>query len=159
MTENLTELVMTRVFDAPRELVYRAFTDPDQLSEWFGPVGYSVPRESVDIDLRVGGHQRFEMVPDDPASPPAGKVDGVFDEVIENELLVGHEDLTEQMAAMFGAPRLTLRLEFHDEPSPSGGKTRLVLRQGPYSQEMTGNAREGWGSSFGKLDALLAKAA
>jgi uncharacterized protein YndB with AHSA1/START domain len=155
MTENLTELVMTRVFDAPRELVYRAFTDPDQLSEWFGPVGYSVPRESVDIDLRVGGHQRFEMVPDDPASPPAGKVDGVFDEVIENELLVGHEDLTEQMAALFGAPRLTLRLEFHDED----GKTRLVLRQGPYSQEMSGNAREGWGSSFGKLDDLLAKAA
>lgn len=155
MTENLTELVITRVFDAPRELVYRAFTDPDQLSAWFGPVGYSVPRESVDIDARAGGHQRFEMVPDDPSSPPAGKVDGVFDEVIENELLVGHEDLTEQMAAMFGAPRLTLRLEFHDED----GKTRLVLRQGPYSQQMSGNAREGWSSSFGKLDDLLARAA
>jgi hypothetical protein len=46
----------------------------------------------------------------------------------------------------------SLRLEFHDE----GGKTRLVLRQGPYTEEMEGQAREGWGSSFTKLDALLA---
>ncbi len=45
-----------------------------------------------------------------------------------------------------------LRLELHDED----GKTRLVLRQGPYTEEMEGMAREGWGSSFTKLDALLA---
>ena len=41
MSDN-TELVIIRVFDAPRELVYRAFTDPDQISQWFGPVGWSV---------------------------------------------------------------------------------------------------------------------
>ena len=49
------ELVITRIFDAPRELVYRAFIDPDQLAQWFGPVGWSVPRDTVDIDARVGG--------------------------------------------------------------------------------------------------------
>jgi hypothetical protein len=47
---------------------------------------------------------------------------------------------------------MRLRVEFHDE----GGKTRLVLTQGPYTEEMTGYAREGWASSFTKLDALLA---
>ncbi len=47
------ELIISRVFDAPRELVYRAFTDPDQLAQWFGPVGYSVPRDTVDIDARA----------------------------------------------------------------------------------------------------------
>ena len=50
MNEEMQELVISRVFDAPRELVYKAFTDPDQLSAWFGPVGYSVPRDTVSVD-------------------------------------------------------------------------------------------------------------
>ena len=56
--------------------------DPDQLSEWFGPVGYSVPRETVDMDVRVGGHERFTMVADDPAYPPGGPVNATFDEYL-----------------------------------------------------------------------------
>lgn len=48
--------------------------------------------------------------------------------------------------------RVYLRLEFHDED----GKTRLVLRQGPYTEEIEGQARAGWNSSFTKLDTLLA---
>ena len=149
-----TELRIERTFDAPRELVYKAFTDPDQIAAWFGPVGYTVPRDTVDVDVRVGGHQRFTMVPDNDSLPPAGQVNATFDEVIENELLVGHEDLETEMAEMFGTSRLSLRIELHDE----GGKTRLVLVQGPYREDFAGNAREGWGSSFTKLDALLAAA-
>jgi uncharacterized protein YndB with AHSA1/START domain len=144
-----TELVMTRIFDAPRELVYRAFTDPDQLSQWFGPVGWSAPRDSVDVDARVGGHQRFTMVNDDDPSQTS-PVNATFTEVIENELLVGEEELS--AIPEFAGVTMRMRIEFHDE----GGKTRLVLRQGPYSPEWESNAREGWGSSFGKLDALLA---
>ena len=48
---------------------------------------------------------------------------------------------------------MQLRIEFHDE----GGKTRLVLRQGPYTDDMEPMARAGWGSSFTKLDALLGR--
>jgi uncharacterized protein YndB with AHSA1/START domain len=139
------ELVITRVFDAPRALVYRAFVDPDQLSQWFGPVGFSVPRETVDIDPRVGGHQRFVMVNDaDPSQ--SSPVNATFEEVIENELLVGSEQLpgTDE--------RMRLRVEFHDE----GGKTRLVVRQSPYTEEVLDQARAGWESSFTKLDTLLA---
>ena len=54
MTENPQELVFEREFDAPRALVYPAFVDPDQLAAWFGPVGYSVPRDTVEIDARPG---------------------------------------------------------------------------------------------------------
>jgi uncharacterized protein YndB with AHSA1/START domain len=135
------ELVISRVFDAPRELVYRAFVDPDQLAQWFGPEGFSIPRESVDIDARVGGHQRFEMVSDtDPTfrSP----VDARFTEVVENELIVGVE----------ATSGMNLRIELHDED----GGTRLVLRQGPYPEEMISMARDGWLSSLGKLEKLLA---
>jgi len=148
-----TDLHIERVFDAPRELVWRAFTDPDQISQWFGPVGYSVPRESVEVDLRVGGHQKLTMVPDDPSWPAGGPSDGIFDEIVENELLVIHEDLSGEMAELFGTTRLDLRVELHDE---GDGKTRLVIHQGPYEDDFVGNAREGWGSSFTKLDALLA---
>ncbi len=147
-----TELHIERVFDAPRELVWKAFTDPDQISQWFGPVGYSVPRESVEVDLRVGGQQRLTMVPDSPEYPAGGPSVGTFDEIIENELLVIHEDLEGEMAELFGAQRIDLRLELHDE----NGKTRLVIRQGPYKDDFVGNAREGWNSSFTKLDTLLA---
>jgi uncharacterized protein YndB with AHSA1/START domain len=145
-----TELVMTRIFDAPRELVYRAFTDPDQLAQWFGPVGFSVPRDTVDIDARVGGHQRFTMVSDeDPAM--TSPVNATFTEVIENELLVGEE--RDSGIPGFEGVVMRMRIEFHDE---GGTKTRLVLTQGPYTEEIAGMAREGWGSSFGRLDALLA---
>jgi uncharacterized protein YndB with AHSA1/START domain len=145
------ELVITRVFDAPRELVYRAFTDPDQLAQWFGPVGFSVPRDTVDIDARTGGHQRFVMVSDDDPSMRSA-VNARFTEVIENELLVGGEDW-EGIPGAQESTGMYMRIEFHDE----GGKTRLVLRQGPYTEQVEGMARAGWDSSWTKLDALLAR--
>ncbi|MGH9224814.1 MAG: SRPBCC domain-containing protein [Acidimicrobiales bacterium] len=40
------------MFDAPRELVYQAFTDPDQLAAWWGPIGNSLPRDEIEFDLR-----------------------------------------------------------------------------------------------------------
>jgi uncharacterized protein YndB with AHSA1/START domain len=147
------DLVITREFDAPRELVYRAFVDPDQLAAWFGPVGYSVPRDSVSVQPEVGGHYRFTMVSDaDPSQ--TSPVNATFSELVENELLIGSEEWA-------GAPGLAegetmtmrMRLEFHDL---ADGRTKLVLRQGPYGPELEDMARAGWNSSFTKLDALLA---
>lgn len=146
-------LQIERVFNAPRELVWRAFTDPDEFSAWFGPVGYSVPRDTVDFDVRVGGQMRLLMVADDPTWPPGGPISATFDEVVEGELLASHEDLPSELAELFGTPRMNLRLEFHDHGE---GQTRLVIEQGPYSQEWSGNANAGWHSSFTKLEALLA---
>jgi uncharacterized protein YndB with AHSA1/START domain len=144
------ELRITRIFDAPRELVYQAFVDPDQLSHWFGPVGFSVPRDTVDIDARAGGHQRFEMVSDsDPSF--RNPIDATFNEVVENELLVGHQEV-EGIPGTEGIVKFTLRVEFHEE---ADGKTRLELRQGPFTEQMRSDTMAGWESSFTKLDALL----
>lgn len=147
------DISTSRVFDAPRELVYRAFVDPDQLCLWFGPQGFSVPCESVQIDARVGGFQRFVMVKDDDLSVRS-TVDATFTEVVENERLVSNQDLRGIIpgAGTTGHVRLRLRLELHDEP---GGGTRLDLRQGPFTEEMAGNAAAGWESSFNDLDSLL----
>jgi uncharacterized protein YndB with AHSA1/START domain len=54
------ELVLTRVIDAPRRLVYAAWADPHQIGEWFGPDGLAI--ETKEIDLRPGGVWRFDMV-------------------------------------------------------------------------------------------------
>ncbi len=146
----MQEITISRVFDAPRDLVYRAFTDPDQLAQWFGPVGFSVPRDTVDIDARVGGHQRLVMVSDDDPAQRS-PIDATFSEVVENELLVGYQDV-EGIPGTSGVLRFTLRLEFQEEP---GGKTRLELRQGPFAEQMGKDTVLGWESSFTKLDALL----
>ncbi|MFI5045102.1 MAG: SRPBCC domain-containing protein [Acidimicrobiales bacterium] len=143
------DLVIERVFDAPREVVYQAFIDPDQLSQWFGPVGWSVPRDTVEIDARVGGRQKFTMVNDDDPSQ-ASPVNATFVEVIENELLVGVETWNDPE---LGEVEMTARFELHDE---GDGRTRLVITQGPYREEIVEMAREGWESSFTKLVTLLA---
>jgi uncharacterized protein YndB with AHSA1/START domain len=145
------ELVLSRIFDAPRELVYQAFVDPDQLAQWFGPVGWVVPRDTVDVDARPGGHQRFVMVNAEDASQRS-PVSATFTEVVVNELLVG-EQKADGVPGFEGTATMTLRLEFLDEP---GGKTRLELHQGPFTHQLEEMTREGWNSSFGKLDDLLA---
>lgn len=145
-----SEISISRIFDAPRELVYRAFVDPDQLGQWFGPVGYSVPFESVHVDARPGGYQRLVMVNDDDPTERS-EIDATLTEVVENELLVGHQDV-EGIPGTTGTVRFRLRLEFHDEP---GGKTRLELRQGPFQEPMAEDTVKGWESSFTRLDSLL----
>jgi len=148
--ETIQDVLISRVFDAPRELVYRAVTDPDQLAQWFGPVGYSVPRDTVDIEPRPGGRERFVMVNDaDPAERHS--MDSVYSEVIENEVLAGYQD-AEGLPGADGAVRMEFRLEFHDEP---GGRTRRDLRAAASSATEQAEMRQGWESSFTKLDRLL----
>jgi uncharacterized protein YndB with AHSA1/START domain len=152
MTESAAgrELVISRVFDAPRERVYAAFTDPVTLARWLGPAGAAGPRDSVRIDARAGGRLRYVMVSEDnPDVTPV--VDATLVEVIENELIVGCED----WAAIPGAQDPAgsyLWLDFHDE----AGRTRLALRHGPFSATLADLAYSGWSSSFARLDDLLA---
>ena len=62
------EIVMSRVIDAPRDLVFEAWSDPKHLPQWFGPKGFKV--ETFEIDVRVGGVWRFNMIgPDGTVYP------------------------------------------------------------------------------------------
>lgn len=137
-----------RHFDAPCELVYRAFTDADQLASWFGPVGVLVLRDSVAVDATVGGHRRLTMVTYDGST--RWSVETTFTDVVENKRLIGYETVTG--LAILDGDKITLRQEFVDE----GGGTRLELWEGLYSTEVQALALEFWLQSFTKLDALLA---
>jgi len=143
-----TEMVLTRVFDAPRELVYRAFIEPEQLSQWFGPVGYSVPVDTITVEPRAGGRYNLTMVSEDGTD--TSPIASVFTEVVENELLVGAQEWEGQGLQAPG--RMQMRIEFHDE---SEGRTRVVIRQGPFTEETRDMTEEGWLSSFTKLDIVL----
>jgi uncharacterized protein YndB with AHSA1/START domain len=149
MTDAQLATDLHRHFAAPRELVYKAFTDKDQIAAWFGPFGGLVVPDTVSIDAKVGGHRRVTMVTYSGAM--SWSVDTTFTEVIENQRLVGYETVT-GFPAFEDVDRFTLSLEFIDE----GGGTRLELHEGPYSIEMEAVVREFWLQSFTKLDALLA---
>ena len=56
------EVRITRVFDAPRDRVFKAWTDPDGVAAWYGPEHMEAPRERIHIDLRVGGRWELTMV-------------------------------------------------------------------------------------------------
>jgi len=88
-TQTLGELHVTRVFDAPRELVFRCMIEPEHLTHFWGPVGVSTPIENITIDARPGGVFETVMVNDsDGAEYPSR---GVYVEVVAPERLVWRE--------------------------------------------------------------------
>lgn len=150
MTETTYEVHISRYFAAPPALVYRAFTDPIQLAQWFGPLAFHVPADSVDLDVRPGGHMKLTMVGHlnpDWSSP----VNSTFSEVVENQLLVGYE-IARGFPGVEDGTKLGLSIEF----LPEGDGTRLELRQGPFPEQMQELSAVGWNQSFFKLDGLLA---
>ena len=151
ITTTTPQLALTRIFDAPRTLVYEAFTDPDHMAAWWGPTGNSLPRDEMDFDVRPGGHQRWtEVFPADPGT----RVHVRFDlaEVVEGELLAGTFHVTGTLPGGFEPFETRVRIEFHDE---ADGRTRLEVRQW-LPEHLVSPSEQGWGEAFTKLDAALA---
>ncbi len=135
------ELVITRVFDAPRELVFKAWTDPEQMMLWWGPRDYPVTQ--LKIDIRPGGIWRFCLRAND-----SGKKlwqGGVFREVVEPERLVFTFAWEEEGER--GLETL-VTVDFVEQD----GKTLMTFRQSPFQStgERDGH-RSGWNSSFDRL--------
>jgi uncharacterized protein YndB with AHSA1/START domain len=154
MTTDAPDLTISRVFDAPRALVYRAFTDPEQLAAWWGPTGSVRPHDEMEFDVRPGGSQRFvEVFPDDPSIRAEVHID--LTDVTEDEVLDGVMRVSGHLPGGFETFETRFRFEFHDAP---GGRTRLEVRQW-LPAHVTGATEEGWRQSFAQLDALLAATA
>src|SRR5271170_5128457 len=110
------DLVITRVFDAPRELVFKAWTETRHVAQWWGPKGFTNP--VCDLDVRVGGAIRIHMrAPDGVVYP----MSGVFEEISEPErLLMVCSALDEKGNSMFDISTTVLFAERR-------GKTELTL--------------------------------
>ncbi|HEY3087247.1 MAG TPA: SRPBCC domain-containing protein [Jatrophihabitantaceae bacterium] len=143
----MVEFTIVRVFDAPREAVWRAWTDPEQLAQWFGPRGVSTPLDKIRMDLRPGGVASLVMV--DDASGTEYPNSGTYLEVVPPERLVWKDD---GFPDGTGAGTVTVRLR------NLGGKTELALHVvADFTDEMRAQAGAGWGSSFDRLGELLAR--
>ncbi len=146
------ELVLTRVIDAPREKVFRAWTDPDLLKQWFAPLPYTTP--VAELDVRPGGANLIVMRGPDGNDMPNR---GVYLEVLENERLV-FTDAYIKAWEPSQKPFMTVILTFEDE----GGKTRYTARVRHWTaadreaHEKMG-FHEGWGRCADQLASLVAK--
>jgi uncharacterized protein YndB with AHSA1/START domain len=146
------ELVLTRLINAPREKVYRAWTDPELLKQWFAPKPYTTP--IVEIDVRPGGSAYFVMRGPDGKDLPNR---GVYLEVVPNEKLVSTDAYVKAWEPS-EKPFMTLILTFEDE----GGKTRYTARVRHWTvadreaHEKMG-FHGGWSLCTDQLEALVAK--
>jgi uncharacterized protein YndB with AHSA1/START domain len=147
-TEAERELHITRDFDAPRALVFRAWTDPAHVARWMGPRGYTAMH--LRQDLRPGGAWRTCLRPDDGSRDLWQS--GVFHEIMEPERLVftfawdgedgsrGHETLVTVTFAEYQ------------------GRTRMTFHQARFDSVPNRDGhRGGWSSSFDRLEEFLAE--
>jgi uncharacterized protein YndB with AHSA1/START domain len=139
-----------RTFDAPREAVWSAWTDPAQLAQWWGPDGLYTPLESVDVDLRPGGHFHLSMIRTDDQSEYPVRFQVI--EVVEHELLVLFSPAQPELGLNTDT---TTRIEFSDED----GKTRMKLVDGPYEGDFAEMTTTGWNQQFENLVQLLGRGA
>jgi uncharacterized protein YndB with AHSA1/START domain len=141
------ELVISRVFNAPRSLVFKAWTEPEHMARWWGPNGFTLP--VCEMDARTGGNYRFCM-----RSPEGSdhRSQGIFREVVEPERIV----FTGAWTDADGKPTSTVMVTtvtFEEH----AGKTKLTLRQaGLESVTARDSHRGGWSSSLERLTEYLA---
>ncbi len=146
-------LVITRVFDAPRELVWKAWTEPEQFMRWWGPKNFTSPVSR--IDLRVGG-KYFNCM----RSPEGQEFwsTGFYREIVPMERLVLTDSFADEkgnivLASHYEMPgewplELLVTVTFEE----IDGKTKMTLRHvGIPSGTMSDNTQAGWNESFDKL--------
>ena len=155
---NEGELVIRRIFDAPRELVWKAWTQPERFKRWWGPKGYTIP--SCDIDLRVGGKYLYCM------RSPEGKdfwATGVYRQIVPMEKFVTTDSFADEHGNVVDATHYGMTTEMPLEMVVTvtfedvKGGTKLTLRHAgiPAGPDREG-AGQGWSESFDKLAEELA---
>jgi uncharacterized protein YndB with AHSA1/START domain len=145
MTEQ-RQVRLEYTFEAPRELVFAAWLDPDQVARWWAPRGFEVPRDSIEIDPRVGGRHVLCML--QQANGAEFWVRNEIVELNEPELLVLHGEAMPEVGLEF---ETVTRVELTDD----GGLTRMALTSGPYTPQMALNAEAGWRNGAEQLAALV----
>ena len=136
------ELEITRVFDAPREIVFRCMIEPEHLTHFWGPVGVSTPLANITIEPHAGG--RFETVMVNDETGEEYPTRGVFVEVVEPEKLVWTEP-------ELGITNTSTFTDLGD------GRTEVRIHQTNLPEQFaTPEAREGFNSSLDRFAAYLA---
>ena len=148
------ELVLSRIINAPRAKVYKAWTDPELLKQWFAPLPWKTPR--AELDVRPGGASLIVMAgPDGNEFPNRG----VYLEVVENERLVFTDAYTSAWEPS-EKPFMTVILTFEDHDG--GRKTKYTARARHFTEadrerhEQMG-FHSGWGKCADQLEELVSR--
>jgi uncharacterized protein YndB with AHSA1/START domain len=165
---NPDEFVISRVFNAPRELVYKAWTEKERLMEWFGPKGVTMSKATM--DLRPGGVFHYCM-----KTPDGREMWGkwVFREVVPGERLVLVSSFSDEKGGLTRHPMApqwpleTLSSTTFEPHAGIGGGTVLTIRWSPLNATEAERAafragfngmNKGWGGTFEQLEAYLSSA-
>lgn len=145
-------LVIVREFPAPIKEVWAALTDLDQTPEWWGPHGFHVPPESIDVDPEIGGPYRACMVKDDTGEERWWS--GIQTDIEPPALFMFTHAWDKPDGTRGYETEVTFRLE------ETGAGTRMTFSQGPFeSVESRESHAAGWRESFDKLADYLATGA
>ncbi|MEA2976673.1 MAG: hypothetical protein QOF19_2193 [Alphaproteobacteria bacterium] len=160
-----TDFVISRVFDAPRQLLWECFTNPERMKHWWGPKGFTVITSKM--DLRPGGTYLYGMKAPN-GSPMWGKF--TYREIVPQEKLIFINSFSDENGGVTRHPMApTWPLEmlstftFEDQP---GGKTKFTVRWATYNaseeEQKTFDAghasmTQGWGGTMDQLAAYLPK--
>jgi len=144
-------VIIERQLDYPKQVVFDAWTRPEQMRDWRGSPGWHVERDTVTSDLRVGGsHHHVKVVDADPAVRVT--TDAVFTEYFPPDVFVARQRIT-------GDPGIdpNSTMELRVELIKTGRDGTLVrIVQGPYEAAVAGYHTEGWEKELNRLDAFLA---
>lgn len=157
LTEEKRELTITRIFHAPRELVWKAWTEPEYLTRWWGPRGFTAP--VIKVDLREGGRYLYSM------RSPEGQdfwSTGVYREIVEPEKIVATDSFADAEgnvvpASTYGMsgdwpPEMLVTVTFEDVDDG----TKVTIRgAGIPAGENRDMAEAGWNESLDKLENVL----
>jgi uncharacterized protein YndB with AHSA1/START domain len=166
MTAATKEFIMSRVFDVPRDLLWKCFTDPERMKHWWGPKGFAVIASKM--DLRVGGTYHYGM-----KAPDGSLMWGLFSyrEIAPQERLVFVNSFSDEKGGVTrhpAAPTWPLQMlstfTFEDAP---GGKTRFTVRwqtldatpeeQATFDSDQSRvGMTNGWSGTMEQLEAYLA---
>lgn len=150
------EIVITRVFDAPRSLVFKAWTDPKHVAQWWGPKGFTT--RVTEMDLRSGGQWRYVMIGPDGTEYPAKSV---FREIVPSERIVTSDEFDEGIEKVMNIdlPEGMVTTAIFEDLE---GKTRLTIQIMHQSADDRRKHEEmgviaGWNSSLDCLEEYLLK--
>jgi predicted 3-demethylubiquinone-9 3-methyltransferase (glyoxalase superfamily)/uncharacterized protein YndB with AHSA1/START domain len=143
------ELILSRTLDAPRSLVFKAWTDPKHLAQWWGPHGFTIP--VCELDLRPGGALLVQM----HGFGQTHEMKGAYVEIVEPERLQFTTTLEDAAGVSFLEMVTTVTFVEHD------GRTLLtmtakVVKAGPGSEIPLSGMAEGWKQSLERLTAHVA---
>ncbi|MDQ8020341.1 MAG: SRPBCC domain-containing protein [Moraxellaceae bacterium] len=149
------EIVITRVLNAPRELVFAAWTQPEHIKRWWGPDGFQ--GMVCEVDLRVGGHFNLNLRGPDGIDYPC---EGTYHEIVPNERIVYSGMTDDRHPCGCGIPPHSLVTVHFVEHG--AGKTRLTINarvnSGMCDAIVQGGFVPGWSQATARLDSYLAGA-